>query len=452
MSGLTARMTLPAARIAVLLALPLLTLLFATGAHAVPSLARQTGMQCSGCHTIFPELTPFGRQFKLRGYSLSTPKPEDAPLYDKIPISGLLQVSRTATKNTGTDGATPDNFPRDRETIIQAAGIYYGGKITDKSGALVQYNYDGVERKWAVEMVDVRYADSATLGQELLYGFTLNNGPTLSDIYNSTPMWSFPHTDSVSTMPAAQTMIDMTLASQVGGIGVYGLWNNLLYAEFDVYHAANTGFFRPLAANVTVDSVVKGYAPYWRLALQREMGPHSVSVGTYGMVAKVYADRDQLDLGADRFKDIALDGQYQYIEGDHTFSTHATWIHEKQEWNASFGQGLTSNPSTVLKTFKVDAHYAYRRTYGGMLQYVVTKGDSDDLRYNTGEPVMGSANGSPNSRRWIAELNYLPIQNLKLALRYTGYTQFNGAGNNYDGFGRNAKDNNSIFLLAWFLL
>ena len=29
------------------------------------------------------------------------------------------------------------------ETIIQAAGFYYGGKFTDNSGALIQYNYDG---------------------------------------------------------------------------------------------------------------------------------------------------------------------------------------------------------------------------------------------------------------------------------------------------------------------
>ena len=132
-------------------------------------MGRQTGMQCAGCHTVFPELTPFGRQFKLRGFSMSTPKADDAPFYDKIPISGLLQVSRTATKNTSTDGATPDSFPRDRGTIIQAGGIYYGGKITEKSGALIQYSYSGVERKWAMEMVDIRYADSVTLGKELVY-------------------------------------------------------------------------------------------------------------------------------------------------------------------------------------------------------------------------------------------------------------------------------------------
>ena len=37
---------------------------------AVPSFARQTGMNCVACHTSFPELTPFGREFKLNGYTL----------------------------------------------------------------------------------------------------------------------------------------------------------------------------------------------------------------------------------------------------------------------------------------------------------------------------------------------------------------------------------------------
>ena len=32
-------------------------------APAVPSFARQTGMACAACHTVFPELTRFGREF-----------------------------------------------------------------------------------------------------------------------------------------------------------------------------------------------------------------------------------------------------------------------------------------------------------------------------------------------------------------------------------------------------
>jgi len=38
--------------------------------EALPSFARQTGQPCGACHTDFPSLTPFGRQFKLGGYTL----------------------------------------------------------------------------------------------------------------------------------------------------------------------------------------------------------------------------------------------------------------------------------------------------------------------------------------------------------------------------------------------
>src|ERR1022692_3580731 len=38
-------------------------------AESLPSFARQTGQPCGTCHTDFPGLTPYGRQFKLLGYT-----------------------------------------------------------------------------------------------------------------------------------------------------------------------------------------------------------------------------------------------------------------------------------------------------------------------------------------------------------------------------------------------
>ena len=49
----------------------LLCLLSAGEAFAVPSFARQTGLSCNVCHTNPPELTAFGRNFKLKGYVLT---------------------------------------------------------------------------------------------------------------------------------------------------------------------------------------------------------------------------------------------------------------------------------------------------------------------------------------------------------------------------------------------
>src|SRR5216684_3279215 len=40
----------------------------APSAQALPSYARQTGQECAACHNGFPELTPYGRLFKLNAY------------------------------------------------------------------------------------------------------------------------------------------------------------------------------------------------------------------------------------------------------------------------------------------------------------------------------------------------------------------------------------------------
>lgn len=53
-------------RCAVLFAAALLSVI-TDNAEAVPAFARQTGLACVACHVSFPELTPFGRFFKLTG-------------------------------------------------------------------------------------------------------------------------------------------------------------------------------------------------------------------------------------------------------------------------------------------------------------------------------------------------------------------------------------------------
>ena len=75
---------------------------FAVPASAVPSFARQTGMACAACHTVYPELTPFGREFKLNGYVLdnikqirgiTTENRETLSLNAVPPVSVMLQIS-----------------------------------------------------------------------------------------------------------------------------------------------------------------------------------------------------------------------------------------------------------------------------------------------------------------------------------------------------------------------
>ena len=50
-----------------------------------------------------------------------------------------------------------------------------------------------------------------------------------------------------------------------------------------------------------------------------------------------------------------------------------------------------------------------------------------------------------------AELDYLPWLNTRFTAQYVAYTKFNGASSNYDGSGRGASDNNTLYLLAWLV-
>src|SRR5436305_11044105 len=123
-------------------------------ALAVPSFARQTGMACAACHTVFPELTPFGREFKLNGYVLdnikqikgiTTENRETLALNAVPPVSVMLQISYTHTGKALPDSTVPGAFAKDGDVLFpQQASIFYGGKIADNFGAFIQLTYDGV--------------------------------------------------------------------------------------------------------------------------------------------------------------------------------------------------------------------------------------------------------------------------------------------------------------------
>ena len=66
-------------------------------------------------------------------------------------------------------------------------------------------------------------------------------------------------------------------------------------------------------------------------------------------------------------------------------------------------------------------------------------------------PVTGSANGSPNSGGYLLQAGFWPDQNVEVSILYQGFTTFNGASQNYDGAGRNAGQNNTVYTSLWLM-
>lgn len=423
-------------------------------AEAVPSFARQTGAECASCHTTgFSVLSPFGRQFKLRAYSLGE---SNMPLV----IGGV--VSQTRSRNSTPVGES--EFKSNSRLDVQRLSTYFAGKIAANAGAFVNWNYDGIERRGSMEMVDVRYATDISLaGKDVLVGVTLNNNPTVSDIFNSTPAFGFPQispSGRTVVTPNAMAQIDMSLASQVAGVSTYAWLDNSVYAEIGAYRTADKMFSIlragiPRNGGMESAAALDGLAPYWRLAYENQWGGHSLAAGAYGMSVDRYPDPSNPTGASDRFRDIGIDAQYQFIDDEHRVSSGLTAIRERQSWRASFDPtGMASmrdGADGALKTIRTHISYLFRKQYGATVGYFSTSGSADQMLYNTGDPITGSASGSPDMRGSLVEFSYIPQQNIRLALRYTGYSMFNGASRNYDGFGRDARDNNNLYLYSWFL-
>ncbi|MDE2089243.1 MAG: cytochrome C, partial [Gammaproteobacteria bacterium] len=216
--------------------------LVSMSAHAVPSFARQTGLACEVCHTIYPELTPFGRLFKLNGYTLTGLRQIEeggtSPLKinEVPPLSAMLQIAMTNTSK-----AQPNTQNNDVEFPEQLS-FFFAGEISPRMGSFMQITYDHQSDHFTLDNTDIRYADHTMIGgKDTIYGLTLNNNPTVEDPWNSTPAWGFPWAASdVAPTPAAATLVDGTLAQNVAGLGGYTLWDNQWYGDVTLYRSSPT--------------------------------------------------------------------------------------------------------------------------------------------------------------------------------------------------------------------
>lgn len=423
-------------------------LLSPSAARAVPSFARQTGLPCSQCHTNFPKLTPFGRQFKLLGYLLDAQQ-------SKLPHVSAMGVFGFTRTDKDLPAPAPLHFKTNNNPALNQASLFYGGVIVPKYvGGFVQGTYDGVGDSYALDNVDIRFAHQGSIaGHDVVYGVTANNNPTVTDLWNTTPAWGFPFSSSgLAPQPTASTLIQGGLAQQVGGVTAYAMLDGKLYLEFGAYHTLSARLQQALGSNPTGQAQISSLAPYWRIAYQFNWASNYLSIGHFGLAAPTRPGRVTTS-GADKTVDLGFDLQYQYLGDRNNFTLLSSFIYEHDSWDASKYLGNTSRSNGQLYAVNVAGSYLYDKTYGVTLAYFGTFGPADPT-------LFGTRTGSPNTQGYVAQVDWLPfnknggpkfwpMSNVKFSLQYTGYFEFDGAAHNYDGTGRNAWDNNTLFLQMW---
>lgn len=472
-------------------------------ASALPLFARQTGQNCLACHAggQFPELTPYGRMFKMTGYTIGE--------RTKVPLSvmGVLTAARVA--DTSKSDAPQDDFQKNGVPQFATGSLFLGGKVTDNIGAFAQVTYDNYftnskgyfQGHSNADNIDLRYADRFVDNQrDVVFGLSVNNNPSVSDPWNSAPAW-------MQYVPASSTTSHQFAdpnspypgfgsGGNVAGVSAYVFWNKTLYAELGTYTTANRGFsFMSAGIEDAATTKLKGgNNPYWRLALSHEWGAQNIMVGATGMTAHVFdGTTDPSDSGAyNRIRNTGVDAQYQYLLDPHTITAQVAYMRQVTDYSANTLAGASSfvqsdgatpvaafNPSDTTNIFRAKLSYVYQAKYGGSLSYFNLRGTTNTLNQSSGfDPcfaagapgagsapistdadatqgcapstrVTGNLSGNPATNGMTYEVFWLPVQYVRVGAQYTAYHKFNGATDNYDGFGRNARDNNTLFLYVW---
>ncbi len=420
-------------------------------ARAVPSFSEQTGQPCTTCHVggFGPQLTPFGRAFKIGGYTQSG----GDGWASKIPLSAMVQSSFTSTQQG--QSPPPQHYNTNSNPSLDQISVFVAGRVSDYTGGFVQMSWSGVTNTSRLDNTDLRpFTTSVTVGShDLRIGTTINNNPTVQDPYNSTFAWGFPFMSSaLAPTPAAQPMLVGAFAGNSVGYTAYAWLDRALYVEAGVYTTPSPWALARFGSDLGGQGAIAGAAPYARIAYEYQWNGQSVHAGALFMRADVNPPtgvpfQSSGVGGQDRYTDYAFDAGYQFLgDGTHIVTLQGIYVHEDQQLNASGAGG-----SFALNQIRANVAYWYDNTYGVTLGWQNTWGSLN--------PAYGTANGKPNSNGFTAEVDWVPFgkadsfgspwANLKLGAQYILYTQFDGGRSNYDGNGRSAGANNTLLLFAW---
>jgi len=478
-------------------------MLMAQPAKAVPPFARQTGLACEACHTAPPELTPFGRRFKLSGYTLTTRPPlvndiddykrNTVWLTDLPGVAVLAQIGYDHYDRAPPDTGQPypAHAQSDTYQFPDQFSLVYAGAVSDKVGAWMQLTYNGQAGSVGIDNIDIRYSDH-TYDNKWVWGITANNYVTFQDVWNGIGSYTLPNFNTVTLWSGgvagtgtSSPIINALGPGSVGGIGAYVWFNDSVYAEFSEYHSAIAGGGTPtidstnLAAN---GGEVDRFAPYARIAYEYDWGYNSAEIGASGLyvnwipsvgyiskqqaaaaalAGNSYTPAQTFNPGAiNKYTDLSVDWQYQY-NGQHNifgFLGHIT--HERQQNSdqlvaATFTGAsvpIYNNPTDTLTQFLVTGEYWRDRRYGGLVSFTRTTGTSD--------PLANGGDGSPANQYEVFEADYMPWLNVRFILQYNAYqvvannqNPFNLSNNtfpNSPGFPNvKASDNNTWVVGLW---
>lgn len=412
-------------------------------AKAVPAFSAQTGQKCQACHIggFGPQLTAFGREFKLHGYTLRT-NPFNVPL-SVMAVASYVQTEKDQSAPPARHYSVNDNGTIDQVSFFVAGGV------NEHFGGFIQNTYDGVHRSWTWDNLDLRAVTTASLANHnVLLGASLNNSPSVQETWNTMAAWGFPYTSSsLAPSGGSAPLLSGGFAQKSLGLTGYAWIDQAFYVEGGAYSSPGAKGLARLGQDLRSPGNIHGLAPYGRIAYQHPVGSGTLEAGAFIFKADIYPGLDTSTGMTDRYTDAGVDLSYQRTLGNgDPITFNARYLHEKRSLNATYALGNSAHSSNSLDELRADAAYYWKNKVGGTVQLFSTTGSAD-----TG--LNSSPNGKPDTSGAVLQVDYTPWGggdsplgrrfNLRLGLQYTAYSKFNGVSTG-------ASDNNTLRVFTWF--
>ncbi|MCL4477819.1 MAG: hypothetical protein M1381_01785 [Deltaproteobacteria bacterium] len=419
-------------------------------AKAVPSFARQTGLACDVCHTVFPHLTPFGRNFKLHGYTIdyvdqikSDDKSMPGLAINKVPMLSARLVARWNNQQGGNNGIVPRgiatggqgfvSYPSgygdtDVLNLLADSSIYVGGKIGPHIGTLIELtgiNDEGGTLGLGIFDLAFVGSDTTFAGKTLSYGFRAVDTVGMADPSNTFGMWGL--TSTLMGMSTHNTLLDTNTAFVEGG-ELYGMWGDFtdggLYACVGAYHPTKnqtlTGYVQGGVAGTGVFNGSSTVDPGVRVSYYLpEFNNVYVEIGGFGYFGNERMTQPISSLVnpnyLDNYTNYGVDLQAQYLANNNLAELYVLYQSENdskfygvdQYSGTSFSNSGTSVSRNGLG---VMADYYYKRTYGAYVKYLSTS---------------SSQVSDMDVQSLVAGLSWYPYQNVNLLLEHSFFMKYN---------------------------
>jgi hypothetical protein len=384
--------------------------------HAVPSYARQVQKPCTACHTIWPNLNQYGRQFKVKAYTDVSEKWEMINK-DNLNLTTIFPFSARILYFPENRVDTDNPSFGQSSTTVDSVQLFIASRV---------YNYAGVfaSAEWSpdtssVDVPTAKLAFQYPLGEGNTIGLVGFKGlSSAADPFNSlggrdrSLSWGDESTPLVLT---AGWTFDFFSEGNVGTV-LHGYFlGNRLYAAVGALRGglsadASGGALTNSATNPNVADTDPNDL-YSRIAWDQKLSNGAITFGAayYDGKQRIMTTTGPVFPYDSKVKRTYVDLSLEQNFGeDHMF-----------ELQALYGGGKETNvfggdEERKFDGVYVEGSYFYDRTIG----FVAAVNNIKFKDVLASDTSISPTFGVDKVDSWLVSLNYLPWLNTKFALQY----------------------------------